>query len=655
VTVVGEAFWTESGDAPADAAADTVLIVEDESIVALDIKMHLESYGYVVYDPVATGEAALASVEQLEPSLVIMDIKLQGGLDGLQTAEGIRASHNIPIVMLTAHADEATVERALGAHPYAYIIKPFEERELRTTVMVSLARHRMERAIADREKLLETTLNSIGEGVVVTDNDGTVSFANPVALSVVGSRQEDVVGSAFTAAFRFRRRGGEENTQTENVEGRDELLTVNDEAIPVERTVTPLLDDEGTRVGTVWVFRDVSQRVASEVALEESREQLRQAQKMEAIGRLSGGIAHDFNNLLTAILGYTKLIDQTLNSGEHLNVETVRKDIQGIESVAQRSVSLTRRLLTFSRRQYAERQRVDFNALIANLDGMIRRLLSEDVALRVSLAADPAVVWADRGQLEQVVLNLTVNARDAMPDGGVLSLATQTVHVPSPRAVHAGQLRADEYVLLEVTDSGVGIPPSVMEHLFEPFFTTKEVENGTGLGLSTVYGIVHQIGGALDVDSDPDTGSTFRVYVPLKHGAPEDVHADVKLDESVGGTESILLVERDSHVLSVLTRALRSAGYQVVAVSNPGEAILVVEERQTAVQLLVTDAVMPHIDGVRLAERVDRLQPGLKVVLLSGYPEQLPETWPETLHVEFLQKPFEPRNFLRSVRALLDS
>jgi PAS domain S-box-containing protein len=656
--VVGETLWAESADDGTEAPTETVLIVEDESIVALDIKMHLETYGYTVPEPVSTGEDALACVAQSVPSLVIMDIKLQGELDGLETAERIRAEHNLPIIMLTAHADEATLHRALGSQPSAYIIKPFEERELRTTVAVTLARHRMERAIADREKLLETTLNSIGEGVVVTDNDGTVSFANPVALAVVRARQEDVVGAPFAASFRFRRTADDSEADglpgSEEVGVRDELVAENDEAVPVERTVTPLLDDAGTRVGTVWVFRDVSQRVASEAALEESREQLRRAQKMEAIGRLSGGIAHDFNNLLTAILGYTKLVDQILEGDGEVDLEAVRKDVAGIESVAQRSVALTRQLLTFSRRQYAEPQVLDLNAVVGNLDGMIRRLLSEDVQLRVSLTADPSIVWADRGQLEQVILNLTVNARDAMPEGGVLSVTTQTVHESGARSLRAGRVDSGDYVMLEVADTGVGIADEDMDRLFEPFFTTKQEDSGTGLGLATVYGIVHQLGGGLDVESDPRSGSIFRVYVPLNHGSPDDMQHATEVEEAYTGSETILLVERDSHVLSVLTRALRGAGYQVIGVANPGEAILVVEEGETPVQLLVTDAVMPHIDGLRLAERVNRNQPGLKVVLLSGYPEQLPDELPDTLHVEFLQKPFEPRNFLRRVRALLD-
>jgi len=654
--VVGEDLWSGNGPNGDGESLQSIMVVEDESIVALDIKMHLERYGYTVHQPFATGEEALVSAEDLRPDLVIMDIKLQGNLDGLETAREIRRRYGIPVVMLTAHADESTVERAIGSHPFAYIIKPFEERELRTTVAVAIARHRLERAVADREQLLETTLNSIGEGVVVTDISGVVTFANPVALSVSGVSADSATGASFRDQFRFRRReqdGGDSEATLAEV--RDELVTSDGRAVPVEKTVTPLMDDGGGRVGTVWVFRDVSQRVASEAALEESREQLRQAQKMEAIGRLSGGIAHDFNNLLTAILGYTKLIDQLLSRDGDVDREIIRKDIAGIESVAQRSVSLTRQLLTFSRRQYAEPVTLDINAVVGNLDGMIRRLLSEDIQLRVSLSAEPAAVFVDRGQLEQLVLNLTVNARDAMPDGGVLSVITTTEDIDVPWTVPAGELSPGSYVCLEVTDTGVGMDTETVNRIFEPFFTTKEIDTGTGLGLSTVYGIVQHANGALDVSSSAGTGSTFRVYLPASSGAPTPRQPVQTQSKQFRGTETILLIERDSHVLSVLGRALRSAGYQVIGVSNPGEAILVVEEAQTTIHLLVSDAVMPHIDGIRLAERVSAAQPGLKVVLLSGYPEQLPDALPEGLSVEFLQKPFEPGDFLRRVRSLLDS
>jgi CheY-like chemotaxis protein len=237
----------------------------------------------------------------------------------------------------------------------------------------------------------------------------------------------------------------------------------------------------------------------------------------------------------------------------------------------------------------------------------------------------------------------------------VLSVITSTQDIDVPWPVRAGELGRGSYVCLEVTDTGVGMDTETVNRIFEPFFTTKEIDTGTGLGLSTVYGIVQHANGALDVRSDTGVGSTFRVYLPVSSGAPAPHQPVQKPSERFRGTETILLIERDSHVLSVLGRALRSAGYQVIGVSNPGEAILVVEEAQTAIHLLVSDAVMPHIDGIRLAERVGAAQPGLKVVLLSGYPEQLPDTLPEGLSVEFLQKPFEPGDFLRRVRSLLDS
>ena len=678
--MVGENLWNGPGAGVGDAGRPRILVVEDESIVALDIKMHLERYGYEVPEPVVSGEEAIVSAESLEPSLVLMDIKLQGRLDGLAAAREIRRRFNLPVVMLTAHADETTVERALGSEPYAYIIKPFEERELRTTVAVALSRHHLERAVADREKLLATTLNSIGEGVVVTDEEGRVRFANPTALDLVGRVADAVIGMPFTESFRFVPEetgpagagAGGKDDDLEIVELaraehqlrqapprqaplRQELLRENGDALTIEKTVMPLMDDGDHQVGNVWVIRDVSQRIAWESALEESREQLRQAQKMEAVGRLSGGIAHDFNNLLTAILGYTRLARTLLEKDQNADLERILEDIVGIESVAQRSVALTRQLLTFSRRQHTEPELLDLNSVVSSLDGMIRRLLSDDIQLRVALSQEPVLVWADRGQLEQIILNLTVNARDAMGQGGVLSLATERARFDREHRCKTASLPPGSYVRLDVHDTGVGMDAETLERIFEPFFTTKERESGTGLGLSTVYGIVQQASGALDVESDRRSGSVFRVYLPARSGTPVTEATAEPPQEEYRGAERILLVERDSHVLSVLSRALRNAGYQVIGVANPGEAILVVEEAYTPIDLLVTDAIMPHIDGIRLAQRVRGGRPGLKVVLLSSYPEQLPEVLPEELTVEFLQKPFEPADFLRRVRTLLDS
>ncbi|MFW5844142.1 MAG: response regulator, partial [Spirochaetota bacterium] len=386
-----------------------ILVVEDEHIVALDIKMHLEKYGYEVPTTCPSGEEALEKIEQVDPILVLMDIKLQGELDGLQTAEVIRSRYHTPVILLTAYADEDTIQRAKITQPFAYIIKPFEERELRTAIVIALYRHEMEQKVSEREKLFSTTLNSIADGVVVTDSDSVINFANPVATGMLaGGARGSLVGFslddlATIEERELQTREGERRTQTF-------LLVPDQPDRPVEHTVTPLVDENGRTTGSVWVIRDVSRRLESEKALEESNAQLRQAQKMEAVGRLSGGIAHDFNNLLTVIMGYSKLIGQQLSDLPPSVAEAIKNDVDGIQKAAQKSVTLTRQLLAFSRHQIMEPKVLGINGVIQDVEKMVKRLLTERVRTYLSLHARPDTVFVDQGQIEQVIMNLVVNA-----------------------------------------------------------------------------------------------------------------------------------------------------------------------------------------------------------------------------------------------------
>ncbi|MFO8064423.1 MAG: response regulator [Spirochaetota bacterium] len=635
-----------------------ILVVEDEHIVALDIKMHLQNYGYAVPAMYATGEEALANFELIDPVLVIMDIKLQGRLDGLDTAREIKRRYHAPVVLLTAHADEDTVERARETQPFGYVIKPFEERELRTAVVVALSRHEMEQEIVRRERLFFTTLNSIQDGVVVTDPDNTVKLMNSVASRMVGLAPESCIGSPIEEVV--KKDGdegpGDSRAGLPNTEGAvSYIVSQTGERTAVEAVQSPLLDNGEERLGTVWVFRDVSARVASEKALRESQEQLRQAQKMEAIGRLSGGIAHDFNNLLTVILGYTRILSEELGSESIPDQETLVRDVDGIQKAARRSVSLTRQLLAFSRRQVLKPSRVDLNEAVRDLEKMLRRLITERVRLHLSLKADPSDVYVDQGQMEQVLMNLVVNARDAMHDGGSVAIRTYTREIEDEIVTVAGRAEPGRYVCLEVEDNGCGMDEETREKVFDPFFTTKELGVGTGLGLSTVFGIVRQTNGHIELDTTPGVGSTFRILLPPHRGAEEVPQPETVQSDTQHGSEQVLLVEDDDSIRSMLTRVLREHGYGVIETQSGGEALLIAEDEATDFDLLVTDQVMPHITGLRLAERIRSLRPNVDVLLLSGYPEEFPTEDRLPAGARFLPKPFEPEDLLRMVRRVLDA
>ncbi len=631
-----------------------ILVIEDEHIVALDIKMHLERYGYTVPGMFASGEEALERIAGLSPDLVLMDIKLQGELDGVETAEIVKQRYKIPVILLTAYADDATLQRAKLTQPFAYIIKPFEERELRTAIVIALYRHRMEQMLVQREQLFSTTLQSILDAVIVMDSDHRIEFMNPVAEQMLRTSREACVGEPLASIVRVL-------DAEEEHEGRHAMCSVQIELedgsrLPVEKTVAPLVNESGQRSGWVWVFHDISERVRAEKTMREQERLLRQAQKMEAIGRLTGGIAHDFNNLLTVIMGYSKLLVDDLSGPDPVDPDALLADVEGIQKAAVRSVSLTRQLLAFSRHHVMEPRRINANQIVSDMEKMFRRLVTEGVQIHLDLTADPAIVFVDPGQMEQVLLNLVVNARDAMEKGGSILIRTENRGFVDADVAPNPEAEPGEYLCLSVRDTGCGIDPEDLSKIFDPFFTTKEVGRGTGLGLSTVYGIVMNSGGVIAVESTPGRGTTFTVSFPIAGTSEDTVTPEEQHQTEVAGSETVLLVEDDEAIRSLLAKVLRRYGYTVIETGNAGEALLVCEDERQEVDLVVSDVIMPHVPGPRLVERLQSVRPGLKAVLMSGYTQaHMTEEERERLGVGFISKPIDPEEFVRRIRLYLDA
>jgi PAS domain S-box-containing protein len=393
----------------------------------------------------------------------------------------------------------------------------------------------------------------------------------------------------------------------------------------------------------VWgTQRDVSEQRHLE-------EQFRQAQKMEAVGQLAGGIAHDFNNLLTAILGNTQLLLRDLPPGD-----VKRGDVEEIRKASERAASLTRQLLAYSRRQMLQPEVLDLNVVVADLDRMLRRLIGEHIALATVLAQDLGRVRADPNQIEQVLVNLAVNARDAMPGGGKLTIETSNAELDEHWASEHLGAHAGSYVMVAVTDTGTGMEPAVRAHLFEPFFTTKEVGKGTGLGLATVYGIVKQSGGYISVYTEPGHGTSFKVYLPrlAVTGAPAPAPP---VRSAARGSETVMVVEDEAAVLSLSRRALEAQGYVVLAASDGAAALRILERHGGPIDLLLTDVVMPGISGRELAEQLTARRPGVRVLYMSGYPgDAVVQQGTLAPGSAFLQKPFSPDGLARKVRDVLD-
>ncbi len=380
-------------------------------------------------------------------------------------------------------------------------------------------------------------------------------------------------------------------------------------------------------------------------------EQLLQSQKMEAVGRLAGGIAHDFNNLLTAIIGYSQIILSGLDEGD-----PVRDQIGEIEKAGKRAAALTSQLLAFSRKQILQPKVLNLNAVIADIDKMLRRLIGEDIELRINLDAAIGRVKADPGQIEQIIVNLAVNARDAMPRGGKLTIETQNVYLDEPYANQHAEVQPGSYVMLAMSDTGTGMDKETQANIFEPFFTTKEKGRGTGLGLSTVYGIVKQSSGHIWVYSEPGRGTTFKIYLPLIEESAEIAETPAPIAESLRGHETILVVEDEEVVRNLACEILQINGYTVLEAADANEALLKYEQHEGAIHLMITDVVMPSISGRELAEHLTPSRPEMKVLYMSGYTDDaIVHHGVLDAGTAFLQKPFTPDALARKAREVLDA
>jgi PAS domain S-box-containing protein len=417
--------------------------------------------------------------------------------------------------------------------------------------------------------------------------------------------------------------------------------TKNGRSVEIEAALYPI--EYGGQPAELAVLLDVTGR-------RELEEQLRQAQKMEAVGMLAGGVAHDFNNLLTIITGYSQLILNNLR-GDDPN----RHSVEQIMKAGERAAALTSQLLAFSRRQVLQPRVLDLNKLVTSLSTMLRRLIGEDIDLRLVLPPDLGTVSADAGQIEQVLMNLVVNARDAMPRGGVLTIETANVMLDDSYAGRHIAVKPGPYVLLAVSDNGSGMDEATQSRLFEPFFTTKGNGKGTGLGLSTVFGIVKQSGGSVAVYSEPSRGTSVKVYLP-RNDQPAVLETERALRKVVRGTETILLVEDDEMVRTLVRETLERNGYKILDAAGPIEARRIADQYRLPIQMLITDVVMPKVSGRDLADQLIRKRPDLKVLYMSGYTDNaVLNSGILQKEVAFLQKPFTPAALSDKVREVLES
>jgi signal transduction histidine kinase/CheY-like chemotaxis protein len=398
------------------------------------------------------------------------------------------------------------------------------------------------------------------------------------------------------------------------------------------------------------LVREMEERRVTQEALRKSEEELRHSQKMEAVGRLAGGVAHDFNNLLTAIIGYAELIATRTSSNS-----LAKQNAELIGKAGEQAAALTRQLLAFSRKQILQPKVIDLNTLVVDMEKLLRRVIGERFDLQSHPNAKNGRVKADPSQLEQVVLNLGVNARDAMPRGGKLIIRTDNVTLDGESARQiSSSLRPGDYVVLSVTDTGAGMDAETMSHIFEPFFTTKGPGKGTGLGLATVYGIVRQTGGGISVESEPAKGSTFRIYLPQESRPIDTSRVQLIPVEKTKNFETVLVVEDEDIVRELVCEVLEDQGYNVLCAPDGIEALRAAENYDGQIHLLVTDVIMPHMNGHELAGKLSELRPEMKILYVSGYSDNdIGDHGVLDPRYELLQKPFTPQTLARKIRDVI--
>ena len=632
-----------------------VLLIEDSSDDALLAVRALERAGFAVENDRVQNMRDLEAALRSGPWDVVLSDHSMPGFDALSALAMVRRlAPDAPFLLVSGTIGEERAVAAIKAGAYDYVPKGTLTR-LPDTIQRALresaerrARARAEELAHHSTELLRALHDASPVGIVTLDVTGSVTTWNRAAERILGRTAGEAAGhplpldTAAAAAFEQLLRRTLQGDGVADVE-LETHRAHGGAALVLSCSTAPLRNAVGEVVGLVAVLADVTRR-------RELEQHVQLTQRLESLGRLAGGIAHDFNNLLTAILGTAQILIEEL--GEDPRAEDARE----IKDAGMRAATLTKQLLAFSRRQMLQPEVLDLNLLVHDLEKMLRRLLGEDIELRTSLAADLGAVLADPGQIEQVIVNLAINARDAMEQGGVLTIETANTTLVDPPPGERPVVKAGQYVQLSVTDTGTGMDEATRGRAFEPFFTTKERGRGTGLGLATVYGIVKQSGGYVWVTSEPGRGATFRVYLPLVDETPVRAPERPHPERSVRGSETILVVEDEEPVRSLIQRFLTTQGYNLLIASGGDEALAVAAAADAPIALLVTDVVMPGLGGRALADRLVAQRPGLKVLFVSGYTDDdIGRRGVLDPRTPFLAKPFTPEGLLRKIRDVLDA
>ena len=648
---------------------ESILIVDDDESTRRSLTLVFGEKGYVT-ETAGTGQEAIEKAHERFFNLALLDIKLPD-MEGIELLSPLKEIHpDMVVIMATAYASVETAVRALNEGASAYIHKPLnmdavlatvndvlekqrlvvENRKLYQEAQRELAeRKRAEEALRQSEDKFSKAFHGSPDWVTITTlKDGRYIDVNDAFLRITGFSRDEVIGRTSIelgiwvdpedhkrALLIVEREGALRDLEVRHRMKSGEIRTFLMSSVKID------LADE---ICLISVSRDITDRKSLE-------QQLLHSQKMEAIGKLAGGLAHDLNNVMTAIMSCSSFLLMGLSPEDPL-----RRDAQDIKKAGKRAAHLIRQIMAFGRRQVLHPRVFDLNTAVADMEEMLRHLIGENIDMVAALEPELGLVKADIGQIEQVIMNLVVNAGDAMPRGGHLTIETNNVDFDESYANKNEIMQPGPYVMLAVSDTGIGMDAKTQAQIFEPFFSTKEMGTGSGLGLSTVHGIVKQSGGYIRVYSKPGQGTTFKIYLPLIEGVVEPTKLNKAQVESLQGSETILLVEDDDMVRNSALRTLQQYGYQVLEAKDGKKATKICQQHEGLIHLMLTDVVMPGMSGKELAERMESLYPEMKMVYMSGYVGNIIANHgvvgPRT---NFIHKPFAPEVLAKKVRNILNA
>lgn len=643
------------------AAPLRLLIVEDESLVALDLEERLEKLGYEVVGVVDNGADALLRAGEGKTDLVLMDIHIHGGMDGIQTAAILRQTTEVPVVFLTAHADEATLQRAGLTEPFGYVLKPFDERELRATIQMAHYRCRAENRLRKMERWLSTTLRSIGDGVIAADGEGRVTYLNAMAETVSGWTRVDALGLHLSQVFSISTQDGRDETSdllqramtagAVVALGEGRFLRRRDgRLVPVNDSFAPIRDDDGAITGCVVIFRDNTAHLEAENERRRLEAKMQEAQRLESLGVLASGIAHDFNNLLVAVTCNASLGRTMVPESSPLVPR-----LKDIEDAAARAALLCRQMLAYAGKSHLALQEVELSKFTRETAQLFQVALHKNTSLVMNLAEGLPSLRADHSQLQQVIMNLVINGSEALGGRPGTVVVRTCLFQASEAFISACRVGSEcppgTYLLLEVADTGHGMTEEVLSRIFDPFFTTKFT--GRGLGLAAISGIVRSHGGALAVHSTPGKGTTFQVLFPPTE-APEPPPTP-PLDLSWRSTGRALLVDDDMTIRLAGGSVLEHLGFEVDTASDGLQAVQKATAPDADHRFMLIDLTMPNMDGPSAFRLIREKLPLLPVLFMSGYSDQQVQNLFEAGGpVAFLEKPFTISGLIAKLRPLLE-